>query len=79
MIDFNDALPWPFLEGATDALIDLKFEELMGVWHTGLSQLYEYDERYDPLDFKPAFLEFCAREFDRYYTHGPAQPWPRHK
>ena len=77
MFDFNDALPWQFLEGATDALIELKFEELMDFWHTSLSQLFEQDERYDAFDFKPAFMEMCAREFDRYYIDGPAQPWPK--
>jgi hypothetical protein len=50
VIDFNDA--GPHFLGEMEARLELQLEAFIDLWLVGLSQLYEYEERYDPRDFK---------------------------
>jgi hypothetical protein len=46
VIDFNDA--GPHFLGEMEARLELQLEAFIDLWLVGLSQLYEYEERYDP-------------------------------
>jgi hypothetical protein len=64
-LDFNDALPWPFIQGAMDAHLEVSFERFLDTWLIGYSQYFDRDEPYDVRDTRENFLKFCAEEFDR--------------
>jgi hypothetical protein len=56
---------------ADDARIEVCFERFLADWVHGYSQHFEHGEYYDPRDTRKAFLEFCAREFDRQLNDWP--------